>query len=44
MEGRKLDGMIMVELDSGGQMPYTPREAAQIAHDWLVKNGVTMKT
>ena len=43
MEGRKLDGMMMVELDSGGQMPYTPRAAAQIAHDWLVKNGVTMK-
>jgi hypothetical protein len=33
----------MVELDGGGQMPYTPREAGQIAHDWLVKNGVTMK-
>ena len=31
MEGRKLEGMIMVELDSGGQMPYTPREAAEIA-------------
>ena len=44
MEGRKLEGMIMVELDSGGEMPYTPREAAQIAHDWLVKNGVTLKT
>jgi inosose dehydratase len=43
MEGRKLEGMIMVELDSGGQMPYTSREAAQIAHDWLVKNGVPMK-
>ena len=43
MEGRKLEGMIMVELDSGGQMPYTPRETARIAHDWLVKNGVTMK-
>jgi len=43
MEGRKLGGMIMVELDGGGQMPYTPREAAQIAHDWLVKNGVAMK-
>ena len=43
MEGRKLDGMLMVELDSGGQMPYTPREAAQIAHDWLVKNGVAMR-
>ena len=43
MEGRKLEGMIMVELDSGGQMPYTPREAAKIAHDWLVKNGVPMR-
>ena len=43
MEGRKIDGMIMVELDSGGQMPYAPRETAQIAHDWLVKNGVTLK-
>ncbi len=43
LEGRKLEGMIMVELDSGGQMPYTPREAAKIAHDWLVKHGVPMK-
>jgi inosose dehydratase len=43
MEGRTLQGMIMVELDSGGQMPYTPREAAQTAHNWLVKNGVTLK-
>jgi inosose dehydratase len=43
MEGRKLEGMIMVELDSGGQMPYTPREAAQIAREFLVKNGVPMK-
>ena len=43
MEGRKLQGMIMVELDSGGQMPYSPREAAQIARGWLVKNGVPMK-
>jgi inosose dehydratase len=43
MEGRKLEGMIMVELDSGGQMPYTPREAAKIAHDWLVAHGVPMR-
>lgn len=43
MEGRTLDGMIMVELDSGGQMPYAPREAAGIARDFLVKNGVTMR-
>lgn len=43
MEGRKLEGMIMVELDRGGEMPYTPRETAQIARDWLVKSGVPMK-
>jgi inosose dehydratase len=43
MEGRTLDGMIMVELDSGGQMPYTAREAARTAHDWLVGHGVPMK-
>jgi inosose dehydratase len=43
MDGRKLEGMLMVELDGSGQMPYTPREAARIAHDWLVKNGVTLK-
>jgi len=43
MEGRKLEGMIMVELDGGGQMPYTPREAAQIARDWLVGHGVGMR-
>jgi inosose dehydratase len=43
MEGRRLDGMIMVELDSGGQMPYTAAEAAKTARDWLVSHGVTMK-
>ena len=43
MDGRKLQGMIMVELDRGGEMPYQPRETAQIAHDWLVKTGVAMK-
>jgi inosose dehydratase len=44
MEGRKLDGMIMVELDRGGEMPYPPRGAAEIARGWLVKNGVPMRT
>jgi hypothetical protein len=24
-------------------MPYTPREAAKIAHDWLVTHGVPMR-
>ncbi len=43
MEGRKIQGMIMVELDRGGEMPYAPRETAQIAHGWLVKHGVPMK-
>jgi inosose dehydratase len=43
MDGRALEGMIMVELDSGGQMPYTAREAAKTAHDWLVGQGVPMK-
>jgi inosose dehydratase len=43
MEGRTLEGMIMVELDRSGEMPYTPRETAEIARGWLVKNGVAMK-
>ena len=43
MEGRKLEGMIMVELDRGGQMPYTPREAAETARNFLIAQGVTMK-
>ena len=43
MEGRTLEGMIMVELDSGGQMPYTPREAAETARKFLIAQGVTMK-
>jgi inosose dehydratase len=43
MEGRKLEGMIMVELDSGGQMPYTPREAAETARKFLIAQGVTME-
>jgi inosose dehydratase len=41
MEGRKIEGMIMVELDGARQL--TPRDAAVIARDFLVKNGVTMK-
>ena len=39
-----LQGMIMVELDSGGQMPYTPREAAQVAREFLLKNGAITRT
>jgi inosose dehydratase len=43
MDGRTISGMLMVELDSGGQMPYTPREGAGIARDWLVAQGVPMR-
>jgi hypothetical protein len=42
-EGRKREDMIMVELDSGGQMPYTPREAAHTARNFLIAQGVTLK-
>jgi hypothetical protein len=31
----------MVELDGSRQL--TPRQAAQVSHDWLVAHGVTMK-
>jgi inosose dehydratase len=41
MDGRKIGGMIMVELD--GSVPRTPTETAKIAHDWLVAHGVPMK-
>ena len=43
LKSNNVYGMMMVELDSGGQMPYTPREAAKIAHDWLAAHGVPMK-
>jgi inosose dehydratase len=42
MEGRKIEGMIMVELDGARQL--TPRDAAVIARDYLIKTGVTMRS
>jgi inosose dehydratase len=39
MEGRRIDGMVMVELDRGGQMPVTPPEAATIAKQYLQAQG-----
>jgi hypothetical protein len=43
MDGRKLEAMIMVELDGGGHMTYPPREAAQTARNFLIAQGVTLK-
>jgi inosose dehydratase len=43
MEGRAMSGMIMVELDSGGNMPMTPLETAKIARAYLEKQGVPFR-
>jgi inosose dehydratase len=44
MEGRKIDGMIMVELDSSPDMPMTAKDAATIAKAYLSKQGVTLRS
>jgi inosose dehydratase len=44
MEGRTINGMIMVELDSSPNMPTTPLEAATIARDYLVRQGVQLRS
>ena len=38
-EGRQMDGLVMVELDSSDTMPIAPRETAQIARTWLQGRG-----
>ena len=43
MEGRPMDGMIMVELDRGGQMPMTPLETAAIAKAYLQGQGIAFR-
>jgi len=44
MDGRAIDGMVMVELDSGGNMPTTPLESATIARNYLVGQGVSFRS
>ena len=43
LDGRALNGMIMVELDSSPNMPMTPLETASIAKAYLVKQGVALR-
>ncbi len=43
MEGKTMAGMIMVELDGTPRMPITALETARIAHDYLVKQGVSFR-
>jgi inosose dehydratase len=44
MDGKKMDGMVMVELDSSPDMPMTARDAATIAKAYLSKQGVTLRS
>jgi hypothetical protein len=44
MEGRTMQGMVMVELDRGGQMPMTPRETAVVAKGYLQSQGVSLRS
>jgi len=43
MNGRQMDGMVMVELDSSPDMPIPALECAKIARGYLVKQGVTLR-
>jgi inosose dehydratase len=44
MDGKKIDGMVMVELDSSPDMPMTAKDAARIAKVYLSKQGVTLRS
>lgn len=44
MDGKKMDGMVMVELDSSPDMPMTANATATIAKAYLSKQGVTLRS
>ena len=44
LEGRAMNGMIMVELDGGQNMPLPALETAKIAKSYLQKQGVPFRT
>lgn len=44
MDGKTIDGMVMVELDSSPDMPMSAREAASIAKAYLSKQGVALRS
>jgi inosose dehydratase len=43
MDGRRIAGMIMVELDGGPRMPMSALETAAIAKAYLEKQGVVFR-
>jgi inosose dehydratase len=44
MNGRAIDGMVMVELDSSPTLPMPALETARIARAYLLKQGVALKS
>ena len=44
MNGKPIDGMVMVELDSSPDMPIPAIETAKIARTYLVKQGVALRS
>jgi inosose dehydratase len=43
MNGKSIDGMVMVELDSSPDMPVPAAETARIARAYLVKQGIPFR-
>jgi inosose dehydratase len=43
MDGKKIDGMVMVELDSSPNQPIAAKDTATIAKAYLVKQGVSLR-
>lgn len=43
MDGKPIDGMVMVELDSSPNMPMPAIETARIARTYLLKHGVALR-
>ena len=44
MNGKAMDGMVMVELDSSPNQPIAAIETARIARAYLLKQGVTFRS
>ena len=43
MDGKKIDGMVMVELDSSPGMPLSPAKSAAVAKAYLEKQGIKFR-
>ena len=44
IDGKPMDGMVIVELDSSPNMPLPPIETAKIARAYLLKQGVALRS